>query len=631
MLGTEPLIDSTDAYKAVTFDRCENLNPALDEDRALLVQEIRQWMAVTPAEAYRLADNLASVSTARTKSGLLSSVTGLVIALVQPNTLRLLGQPRRLRDVLTLASRPGAFDIRWYLNRYPDVAGQPLDPLLHYVLFGAQEGRWPNSEFDGGWYLVAYPDVAAAGMNPLAHYLVRGRSEKRLPNNTAGASQDWIRGIAARTINFLPRLETLVPATPQLIPEVAVAHDPPSHPGKASTFGRRILFVKNNSDHMTHHYRISNYMEVLPDWGFESVVESFTNEAALAQIEADILVMCRIVSSPGAFELIDRFRAAGRPVIFDIDDLVFAPEKLNLMRQIEFWCEEDKQRTRDYIARNLETMLRCDFVTCSTFALKTEVEARGVRAFVVPNNIGRTTFSAGQAIRHGRAALPTKERTRFAYFSGTNTHEHDFEAVKGALHSILQARADVEFLAMGELAAASEYERYGNQFIRVPLAPHDQMLEVLATVDVNLAPLELDNAFTNAKSELKIFEAALYGIPTIASATSSYAAIIDHNLNGMLARSEFEWLDAMTRLADDPALRQGLGGCAADTIASRFNVDKTVQEMVAVYDAALNDRVRTSDALPRGVAPAEGNGRCYPLQQGQGGGILPRGPSQAVL
>ncbi len=588
----------TDAYTTDPVGRDSSLKLSSVEDAALLLEELRQWTESAPGEGYRLADYLSAAAVQAPRARALPSVTGLAIALVQPTTFRLLGKPRQIRDLLTLAANPAAFDVRWYLGRYPDVAGQPLDPLLHYILFGAREGRWPNPAFDGGWYLDAYPDVAASGVNPLAHFLRQGRREQRLPNNAAAASQAWIRGMAARTSDLLPRLEQLVPSAPQTV--VAAPWSPPPLPAVSSR-GRRILFVKNNSDHMTHHYRIANYMEALPDWGFECVVESFTNQEALERIEADILVMCRIVSGPSAFALIDRFRAAGRPVIFDIDDLVFAPEKINLMRQIEFWCEEDKQRTRDYVHRNLETMLRCDFTTCSTFALKAEVEARGVRAFVVPNNIGRRTYAAAAAVREERASRAGRSRTRFAYFSGTNTHEHDFEAVKGALHSILRARSDVEFLAMGELAAASEFDHYGDQFVRVPLAPHDQMLQVLASVDVNLAPLELDNAFTNAKSELKIFEAALYGIPTIASATSSYASVIEHGLNGVLARSEFEWLDAMTRLADDPALRQRLGAQAADTIAVRFDVDQTVQEMAAVYNAALSGRIRSSSALARGV------------------------------
>nr|WP_249812424.1 MULTISPECIES: glycosyltransferase [unclassified Bradyrhizobium] len=66
--------------------------------------------------------------------------------------------------------RSQLFDADWYLRKYPDVTAAQLDPLTHYIEFGAREGRDPNPLFDTDWYLSYYPDVAAAGANPLAHY-----------------------------------------------------------------------------------------------------------------------------------------------------------------------------------------------------------------------------------------------------------------------------------------------------------------------------------------------------------------------------------------------------------------------------------------------------------------------------
>ena len=76
----------------------------------------------------------------------------------------------------------GLFDAGWYLLAYPDVASTGDEPLLHYVLHGASEGRKPNPLFDGSWYLGQYRDVAADGANPLAHYVTHGFREGRFPN-----------------------------------------------------------------------------------------------------------------------------------------------------------------------------------------------------------------------------------------------------------------------------------------------------------------------------------------------------------------------------------------------------------------------------------------------------------------
>lgn len=41
--------------------------------------------------------------------------------------------------------RSGQFDAAYYLSTNPDVAKAGMDPALHYVVWGAKEGRRPNS------------------------------------------------------------------------------------------------------------------------------------------------------------------------------------------------------------------------------------------------------------------------------------------------------------------------------------------------------------------------------------------------------------------------------------------------------------------------------------------------------
>ncbi len=85
------------------------------------------------------------------------------------------------RDTKILAASD-LFDKTWYLDRYQDVRATGMDPALHYVANGADEGRNPSPFFDTKWYLTTYPDVQTRGANPLVHYLKRGAAEGRDPN-----------------------------------------------------------------------------------------------------------------------------------------------------------------------------------------------------------------------------------------------------------------------------------------------------------------------------------------------------------------------------------------------------------------------------------------------------------------
>jgi GT2 family glycosyltransferase len=83
------------------------------------------------------------------------------------------------RDVAIL-DQSGLFDRTWYLKQNPDVAEHHADPVWHYLLSGAQEGRDPSPTFSTSGYLETYPDVLAKGVNPLLHYLKFGRAEGRV-------------------------------------------------------------------------------------------------------------------------------------------------------------------------------------------------------------------------------------------------------------------------------------------------------------------------------------------------------------------------------------------------------------------------------------------------------------------
>ncbi len=74
------------------------------------------------------------------------------------------------------------FDQHWYLAQNADVAAARVDPVLHYLKFGAREGRRPGPLFDAAFYLSQNPDVAKSGVNPLLHYCRNGAEEGRDPN-----------------------------------------------------------------------------------------------------------------------------------------------------------------------------------------------------------------------------------------------------------------------------------------------------------------------------------------------------------------------------------------------------------------------------------------------------------------
>lgn len=72
------------------------------------------------------------------------------------------------------------FDEHYYRNTYKEIG--ELDPLTHYLIKGWKERKNPSEEFDNNFYLKKYGGVKDFGINPLVHYVLYGINEGRVKN-----------------------------------------------------------------------------------------------------------------------------------------------------------------------------------------------------------------------------------------------------------------------------------------------------------------------------------------------------------------------------------------------------------------------------------------------------------------
>jgi glycosyltransferase involved in cell wall biosynthesis/GT2 family glycosyltransferase len=89
---------------------------------------------------------------------------------------------RRPDPDATLVSESGLFDPEYYAMQAPEVRQGGLDPITHYLRYGATAGLDPHPLFDGSFYLAQDPEVARSGENPLLHYLRLGAAAGRDPH-----------------------------------------------------------------------------------------------------------------------------------------------------------------------------------------------------------------------------------------------------------------------------------------------------------------------------------------------------------------------------------------------------------------------------------------------------------------
>ena len=501
--------------------------------------------------------------------------------------LRQRSQLRRTRD---LALESGLFDQEWYLTRNPDVAQAGVDPMEHYLLSGGLEGRDPSSRFDSKWYLTQNPDVAKAGMNPLIHYLGWGKAEGRLlrPSPASGTSH----GNPSSQPKSSSQPESAV--RPRLVP--------------ARDCRPKIVFISGNQRAVGHRYRVLNLAESLAPQFYRTVIipiEEFPQR--LGEIkDCDIVWIWRTPYSEVVARVIATARHSGARVVFDIDDLLFRPElaKSEIIDGIRSLGQKEEEARALYEGFR-SVLSQADHFTTTTSALAREARDLCKPTTVIPNGFEKQRLELSRAARLSRQAKASDGLVRIGYFGGTLTHQRDLAVASRGLAAVLAENPQVRLVLWREtvnLAEFPELERQSGQIEwRDRVARDDTPLEY-ATFDINIAPLEVGNPFCEAKSELKFFEAALLGMPTVASPTQPYADAIRHGESGFLANDDQQWYTLLRDLVQSAELRARVGGRAYQEALWLYGPERRSQLMTDFVDRLLASGPPRSELKPSGAS-----------------------------
>jgi hypothetical protein len=151
-----------------------------------------------------------------------------------------------------------------------------------------------------------------------------------------------------------------------------------------------------------------------------------------------------------------------------------------------------------------------------------------------------------------------------------------------------------------DLAQFSEFSRFAERVEKRPFLDWRLLPSEIAGVDINIIPLVI-NRFTEAKSNLKYYEAAMVEVPSVASPTAVYQSCIKHGSNGYLARTEDEWYAALRALIIDPDLRRRMGKRAYQQALERYVPQVIGDRALAAYRNILLDhrrRLGVEDNVP---------------------------------
>lgn len=356
-----------------------------------------------------------------------------------------------------------------------------------------------------------------------------------------------------------------------------------------------IIFLIGCWEGESKRYRVYNCIDVLSTQGYHvtSLSSSDTKTLIEKKLICKTLVFFRVAYDDFFEEVIKYAHKHQINVVYDIDDLVFEPESVKYIHAYEHLSPEQQVTYRRGVERYRRMLMACDYVTCSTSYLAQRAEKLGKSAFVIPNTVNTAQINHANLLleKKRNSHVAASDKITIGYFSGSNTHQQDFKQAEPALLEIMKTYPQCEFVLVGLLDLNEQWAPFKFRIKRVPFQPYLEMLSVLADIDINIAPLELNNPFCEGKSQLKIFEAGLVEVPTIASATQSYKEAIEHNIDGLLAANNEDWKKAFELLINSPERRKEMGKKARERTLRQFTSHNLLESAIEHFQLSKDNQV----------------------------------------
>jgi glycosyltransferase involved in cell wall biosynthesis len=328
--------------------------------------------------------------------------------------------------------------------------------------------------------------------------------------------------------------------------------------------GAQVLFVAD-AEGATYRYRVQNQIEQVQLAGFDaaSCYPNYLDAARLVQ-QCQLLMLYRPDDSPVLRAIVQQARKRAIPIVYDTDDLTWDARLIEYAALERYHGTARLPQFRKRIERERAVLGLADYVITSTeYLAGLARQTVAVPVFTNQNALGQQIIQQQENQYHAtRQAPPNPSRSLvLGYFSGwAQAHEIDLAVALPAIQQVLTELPQARLRVVGHFDIDWLPHELHAQIEQAPFVAYQDLFQAIAAVDINLAPL-VDNPHRRSKSAIKFLEAALIGVPTIASDLEPYQ-LIRHGETGMLAATSDQWYTSIMALAQDAGLRYHLGNAA---------------------------------------------------------------------
>ncbi len=350
----------------------------------------------------------------------------------------------------------------------------------------------------------------------------------------------------------------------------------------------RVLIVGDFFIPQCVRYRIDQKVEQLKLAGKQVTAISWTDLASQQNALAlhDVVIFYRVPAEVQVLKAMAQVNATGRLSIYEIDDLLFDQayppplETYGGYLDLNIYLQLFKGMGSFNAAARY-----CRFGMASTQALADKLQPLvfGGQCFLHRNGLDSLNAFRNKPIDLEKPTLD------IFYGSGTMAHNSDFtDLALPGISRILDEFPKAQLVIVGYLKLPSAFLKlYGNRVKQSPPAKSIKAYwSMLEHADINLAVLH-DDLINGCKSELKWFEAACVGIPSVLSTTANYRDVIMDGEDGLLAATSNDWYTHLKLLIEQPELRQQMAKAAQLRAQAEYSVAALADNITKVLAQAI--------------------------------------------
>ena len=447
--------------------------------------------------------------------------------------------------------------------------------------------------------------VAADGMNPVAchnlaaMYRIHGRSEdsarvyrdiirrneSEIPSLVALAELATERGDLTEAHTRYSQVLTLEPGN-RVATEALAGLPLPGSETVSADRTKIAVYSLDAPEFACAHLRLIAPTEALTDsvelrWGANHTSSQQVSIDTSLAAWADLIIIQRFFPMPHTISQMERILAAGKPIIYETDDLVMEVPTTNPH-------QKGADAATPYI---LDLIAKAAAVTVSTEEMKRAFAHLHKEIHILPNLLDQRLWSAPITAKPPHAPVVIG-------YAGTPDHKADLHLLEEVLERISAKYGNrVAFCFMGcYTERIRRLPGFSSFFFEPGYANYAETIQQ-AGIDIGLVPLE-DNRFNRCKSNIKWLEYSVCGIAGVYSDLPPYAAVNQGETGILVQDSPQAWFDALEDLICHPEKRKRIARQAREEVLKNYTVRSKAHLYLETYRHIMADS-RSGEKTPK--------------------------------